>query len=347
MRQSLPPRTLWWRTKRSLPKYLLLLVVTIACPVLVYSFLYSPQTPFGTKPTYGVSFDPYYARSLGLDWHQTYLDLLDSLGVKYIRLSAPWNVIEQRPGEYFWGDLDWLMDEAKKRDVQVILSIGRKLPRWPECHDPSWLKNLSAPEVEKELLEMLKAVVTRYRDYPNLEIWQVENEPFFPFGNCQLASPALVKKEIDVVRSLDDRLLYTTDSGEGGTWFVAGQLGDLFGISMYRIVWFDFWGLLPPVYFKYPLPHWSYRLKSFLTGLPLDKIFLVELQGEPWGEKPNDQLTEEEEAQTMNQEKFNQIIDYSQKAGFKRIYLWGAEWWEYKRVKKGNSWYWDRAKELF
>jgi len=334
-----------FRLRRRLPKLVLLVLISLFTVLAVYSFLYGPQTPSPDRPVYGVSFDPYYAQSLGLDWQQTYSKLLDDLGVRHLRLTAHWNKIEPQPGQFFWDDLDWQMQEAEARGVKVALGVGRKLPRWPECHDPIWLESLTEEEVENELLSMIKTVVDRYHSYPNLEFWQVENEPFFPFGHCQLADPRLVKKEIDLVRSLDSRPTYTTDSGEGGTWFIAGHLGDYFGISMYRVVWFDFWGLLPPVYFKYPLPHWSYRVKAFLTQLPLAKILLVELQAEPWGDKPTPELTEAEEARTMSPTKFDQIIDYSQKAGFKRIYLWGAEWWLFKK-DQGQPAYWERVRKL-
>ena len=73
-----------------------------------------------------------------------------------------------------------LIEEAEKRGVKIILAVGRRLPRWPECHLPDWLKHES-DEVQKEnMLPMLKEVVTHYKDYESIVAWQVENEPFFP-----------------------------------------------------------------------------------------------------------------------------------------------------------------------
>ena len=51
------------------------------------------------------------------------------------------------------------------------------------------MKKLNQKEKEEALLNWLKVVVLRYKDYPNIKMWQVENEPFLTvFGECEKAS---------------------------------------------------------------------------------------------------------------------------------------------------------------
>ena len=56
-----------------------------------------------------------------------------------MRLPVYWDLVEKQPGIYEYADVDWQLDEAKKRDVAVILTVGIKVPRWPECHIPQWV----------------------------------------------------------------------------------------------------------------------------------------------------------------------------------------------------------------
>ena len=48
---------------------------------------------------YGISFNKSHAESLGLDWQETYLAMLNDLKPKYIRISANWDEIEKNKNE--------------------------------------------------------------------------------------------------------------------------------------------------------------------------------------------------------------------------------------------------------
>jgi hypothetical protein len=126
-------------------------------------------------------------------------------------------------------------------------------------------------------------------------------------------------------------------------------MGDYLGISMYRKVWFDFWGLFTGkyIYIQYPLAHWSYKIKANLVGVPVDKIIITEVQAEPWGPGINSSLTQEEKDRSMSKQDFIGIISYAQKSGFKDIYLWGAEWWLWQKDVQSTPFYWETAKALF
>jgi hypothetical protein len=49
----------------------------------------------------------------------------------------------------------------------------------------------------------------------------------------------------------------------------------------------------------------------------------------------------------MSRTDFYATLSYAQNAGFKRLYLWGAEWWLWEKEKNNNPYFWDTAKALF
>ncbi len=324
-----------------------LILLTVA-PIIIF-FFYRPKVQ--KNITYGVTFSKKYTNQLELDWKEVYLAILDDLEVRDIRLIAYWDDIEKERDEYNYEDIIWQLDEAEKRGANVILTLGRKVPRYPECFEPRWWRELENEEFKNiELLEYVKTTVEELKRYESINKWQVENEPFFKFGECVPSlSRELVLKEIEVVRTLDDRPIVIQDSGEGGFWFPSFQAGDILGISMYRKVWYDFWHIFLGnfIYFKYPLAHWTYKIKADLTLVPQEKIIVTELQSEPWGPAINSMLSEDEKNKTMSRHQFIDTITYAQKAGFKDYYFWGVEWWYWEKYVNNNPYFWDTAAALF
>ena len=298
---------------------------------------------------YGVTFSKKYAEQLGLDWQESYIKILDELGIKNIRLVAYWDESEPIDDEFNFDDILWQLEEAKKRDISVIMAIGRKVPRYPECFEPDWWKNLDSEELKKiELYEYVSRATLELKHFDNIVIWQVENEPFFPFGECEDIKEEDVEKEILIVREIDGRPILTQDSGEGGFWYPSYSRGDYLGISMYRRIWYDFWGIFfgNTVYFQYPLPNWTYRLRSIVLRVPMDKIIVTELQAEPWGPAGNEALSRAVKDKTMSKQHFLSTISYAQNSGFGELYLWGVEWWLFEKEVLNEPFFWDTARVL-
>lgn len=329
--------------------FLLGIFLLITIPVIFF-FINRPKVQHDIN--YGITFSNKYSEELGLDWKETYIKILDDLGAKNLRLVAYWDDIESTNDRFDFSDLRWQLAEAEKRDVNVILVVGRKVPRWPECFEPQWWKELQSQELRSiELYEYVEQAAIALKDYDSIKMWQVENEPFFPFGICDPIYKDDILREIDIVRKVDDkeRPILVQDSGEGGFWYPSYQMGDYLGISMYRKIWYDFWKVLlgRSIYFQYPLAHWTYKIKADLLRVPYQKIIVTELQAEPWGPGPNHTLSDEETNKSMSRNDFLSTISYAQKAGFKDLYLWGAEWWLWQKEVNNNPFYWDTAKALF
>lgn len=308
-----------------------------------YFFIGTP--PQAEKIIWGVNFSQKHAEDLGLDWQECYLSLLDDLGVKNIKILTHWDLIEPRQGEYNFKDLDWQIKTAEEKGAKLILVIGRKTGRWPECHIPEWAKNLKAKEQEQEVLKLIEKIVLRYKDSVFISKWQVENEPFFVFGECPEIKQEFVKKEIDLVKSLDSsRPVIISDSGEGSFWFKAARLGDIVGITMYEKIW----AKEISEYVNYPFPPTFYWMKAqIIKNLFNKKVICIELQAEPWGPVLLYDLPLEEQKKTMDLEQFRKNIDFAKKTGLDEFYLWGSEWWYWLKIKQNRPEIWQEAKLLY
>jgi len=152
--------------------------------LLFGGFLFIGKPPQAKEIIFGVNFSQKQASLLGLDWKETYLALLDDLRVRSLKVAAHWDLIEKEEGNFNFEDLDWQIKEAEKRKAKILLVIGMKTTRWPECHIPDWAKNLDKKNQQEKILEIVKKIVLRYNDSKTISYWQVENEPFFRFGEC-------------------------------------------------------------------------------------------------------------------------------------------------------------------
>src|SRR4030042_2657750 len=132
-----------------------LLAFLLVFLLLLGYFFVGPTKP-AKEITWGVNFSQKYTELLGLDWKNTYLALLDDLKVKNIKLITYWNEIESEENKYNFEDLDWQIKNAEERGVKILLVVGMKTPRWPECHIPDWAKNEDKEEQQPAILELIE-----------------------------------------------------------------------------------------------------------------------------------------------------------------------------------------------
>ncbi len=295
--------------------------------------------------TFGVSFSKYRAQSLGLDWQEAYLAILDDLKVTDIRLIAHWDDIEKEPGKLDFTDINWQVAEAEKRGVYVLMAVGYKLPGWPECHVPEWAKKYPVSEQYAALLRSFPTIINNLRTYKNIRAWQVENEPFFRFGDCPTwwIRKDFIDQEIALVRSLDKRPIVITESGEGDLWIKAAKRANIVGASVYRTVWNKY------IRYTYPFTANFYRAKGGLVKLVYGKPTLMhEIQMEPW--TPGVALPDfplEKQYLTMWPGRFRENIKIVREVGFSPAYLWGVEWWYWLKRQKNEPTIWEEARMLW
>lgn len=326
-------------------RILLVILTLLLFSILVLYVLAQKEVP--KKITYGISYNVPYVLELGLDPDTVFDAFVNDLKVRDFRLSTHWTLIEpiQNQFDFAWMDTD--IRKVEKVNGNIILGVGRRLPRWPECHIPDWAKSLTWEEQKKELREYITAVVLRYKNSPAVTHWQVENEPYlslFAHDFCGNLDEAFLEEEIALVKSLDPtRPVLVTDSGNLGTWNQAYRQGDAFGTSVYVYFWNPELGQ-----FKSILPPWFYRVKENIMALlhGEKEAFLIELSLEPWLLEPVTAVDIETQYSRMNIDKFNEIITYAENTRYEKQYLWGGEWW-YWLIKNGHPDMWERGKELY
>lgn len=333
--------------KRAVIGILLLIVLPF---MLLYALTLSWQIirPPAKQITYGVTFSQTNAKFLQLDWQKVYIETLDDLNVKHLRLQTYWNTIQKDEDKYDFSENDYMLDEAAKRGVKVILTVGIKQPRWPECYVPDWAQQLSVEKRQEKALEFITEVVKRYKDNPVVESWQVENEPliYFYASHCDKIDLAFLQKEVALIRSIDSHPIVIADSGELSLWKNQMQLSDVFGTTLYRTVWNKYMGYTTLIW-----PPGAYSLRSdFFRSVfaPNNKkTIVVELQSEPWL-PDNDPINTpiERQIEIFSLKSMDDNIEFANKTSFDEIYLWGVEWWYFMK-QKGHPEYWDNAKKLF
>ncbi len=328
-------------------KRTLVYVLVGFCVVVSFVVWLLAQKPIPDQITYGMSFNTPYARELGLDWRVTYDAILDELQVRKLRLAAHWPMVEPAPDVYNFEELDYQITRAEEVGATVVLAVGRRLPRWPECHTPGWAAELTLAERQSAQLEYITKVVRRYQQSPAVAMWQVENEPFlsvYAAEYCGDLDVDFLEEEIALVRSLDDsRPVLVTDSGNLGTWRGAYSHGDMFGTSVYVYFWNPELGQ-----FRTVLPPFVYRIKDNVMAAFYGRkpSVLIELSAEPWLLEPVTDVSLDVQFTRMNVSKFEDIIEYAADTRFDTQYLWGAEWW-YWLLLQGEPGMWERGKMLF
>lgn len=294
---------------------------------------------------FGVSFSQKMSTSFGLDWKENYMAVVNDLHPDGVRIMAYWDLVE--PSDDFWdfSDLDWQMKVARTAGVKVVIAVGQKAPRWPECHFPSWINFSEVEHKNMELLEFERKVIERYKNADNLLYWQIENEPYIPFGPCPKPDSKLVRQEVELARQIDTRhKLLLTDGGEWGLWYKQVRIGDVFGTTLYRKVYKNKFGSIYP-----PLTPEYYQMKraivSSLVGRKDEPFIVSELGLEPWWGKQIYELPISQQKELLSNKEIDEFVDFARRTNFDTVYMWGSEWWYFIK-KSGDGSYWEHVKSI-
>jgi hypothetical protein len=321
-----------------------LLATCVVLVVAVWFWAGDAKVPPG-QISWGLTYSSGDAKGLGLDPQAAYTAILDQLHPKRLRLAAYWTDIEPSPGKFDYSDLDFQTAEAEKRGIPYIIVVGRKVPRWPECYTPDWAKSLPMPQQQTGILNQITHTINRYNSNPHLLRWQVENEPYFQFGDhCPGVDTAFLQREVNLARDLSHKQIMVTDSGEASNWLGASQWADVFGSTLYRVVlnpqgkpFHHF--LWPDVYTRH-----ANLIKKLHPNVKLTVI--AELQGEPWSTYGLTNIPNSYRDLTLSHQQFADNIDFAAQVGFSEVYMWGAEWWYFEKLH-GDPFYWNTAANVF
>lgn len=328
----------FWAALATLISTFLLFLVVVSISSHVYAAMHKNE-----PRQWGASFSVKHANDIGLNWRQAFTEITNELNLKKIRLMSYWDLIEPVPGYYLFHDLDWQMDEAQRKGIKVSLAIGIRQPRWPECHEPDWAKPLITNKDYDALYAYMTAVVERYRNHPALESYQLENEALLRvFGECVDFNQDRLHKEMEMVRQLDpNHPIYMSLNGQTELP-TQGPYPDAYGYSIYRRNWVKEAGF----YVDYPyLPSWYSgrgQLIKWYTGKP---VFIHELQLEPWGPRQAWEILPHEQDYTMSVSRLRTTMKYARETEIKEIYLWGSEWWYWRKTVMNDPSIWNAVQE--
>ncbi|HEY1074926.1 MAG TPA: family 1 glycosylhydrolase [Patescibacteria group bacterium] len=319
----------------------------VATLLVIYGVLAIPvpRTP-DQSVTWGLTFSQKMSEELGDDWRAAYEDIVLNLKPQRLRLVAYWDKIESQSGRYVWDDFDWQVKLAKENNIPVTIAIGKKAPRWPECHVPSWADSLASTDQQSAINSYLTAVISRYKAEPNIEYWQVENEPFIGFGACPTLSQSVLEQEVALVRQLDPtHKILLTDGGAWGKWIEPAKLADAFGTTLYTKVYRKGIGYTRP---PFPAPYYSKKadIVRAATGQKDQPYIFTEIGLEPWGGKSIAEMSLEEQRSLHSLKDFRGTLEFARSTGFGTFYLWGGEWWHSLKFKGDDS-YWREAQKVF
>ncbi|MFH0937402.1 MAG: beta-galactosidase [Candidatus Daviesbacteria bacterium] len=328
--------------------------------------------------SFGTTFSQVQCRYLGFSpdqIKQAYLDILD-LGFGWIRLGSHWDEIEAKENTFNFTQLDWYLKEAQKRDVNIVLTVGIKAPRYPEFYFPEWVierfpKETSGktravdhnPELAWLALKFIEKVVKYTRDCPNIKYFQVENEPLVRvnFAGNRYLSLGFLQKELALVTKLKQEKQKIEINHSKSVWPIpipgyhdrthlnhSIKLADAVGLDVYAKVPLSSFIPFPfkNVYLTpFPFYFWN-RVQSWYQKIIQagKEAWITECQAEPW-EHGSAFHIQKREYPSSNPEMAEKLALKFKAIGYKPILLWGCEHWYYHKIHGHMEW-WEKMQHL-
>lgn len=113
---------------------------------------------------YGAAAQLYYAD------RERALTLMNNANFDWVRQQIQWKDIEGPKGNFGWGELDAIVNEANAKEIKVMLSIVRA-PSWARADQTNGM-----PDNVKDMGDFVEALATRYKGKVQAyEIWNEQN----------------------------------------------------------------------------------------------------------------------------------------------------------------------------
>ncbi len=311
------------------------------------------------RPNYlGTTFSQLQCRYIGLDYRAAFQEIC-ALGLDRIRLCAYWNEIEPQPGVFDFSTLDWLLQEADRYKIEVVLAVGMKVPRWTEFHFPQWVSDrydtgagekaldLRSPAVAELALKFVNEVVNHCRYAPAVKYWQIENEPFtrLEIAGGRFLSPEFVQREVSLVRSRlwqNQKILLTNAihlpkpklTEDLPAFRESLMAADAVGFNVYTKVPAGNSSryLEPESEFWDQLQDWQQQLDHANK-----ESWVAEAQAEPW-EPQKLVALDKPHYPSASPRQMQRLVDTLARSNYSTVLLWGCEYWYWHKTQGRNLW---------
>src|SRR3954464_5310093 len=98
------------------------IILLILIASVFFFFRYKPASDLN----WGLTFSYQEAKGLGFDPKVLYLDMINDLKPKNLRLMTYWDDSEKQRGKFDFQIVDEQLIEAQKQNINVVLVVGRK-----------------------------------------------------------------------------------------------------------------------------------------------------------------------------------------------------------------------------
>ncbi len=124
----------------------------------------TPLPPPAPKPGYGVQIDP------NTDDLSQVLRWVQGMGFGWVKVQVQWHIIEQRPEDYHWEELDRLVNLSYDFNFKLLISV---------VSAPGWLRsgegNTGPPHDPAEFGRFMRTMASRYAG--KVTAYELWNEP--------------------------------------------------------------------------------------------------------------------------------------------------------------------------
>ena len=286
--------------------------------------------------------------------------LIELTGARHVRLSAQWDEVEPRPGEFDFRALDAQLAAAGQAGATVSLSVGMKAQRHPEFYIPAWAMeglDLSRGAVlsdnrvlRQRALRMVAEVVRHVGDSPVVDSWGAENEGYIASHRSHewvlrreyVAEVAATIREHDPLKrpvSINHAQHFVMDR----RWKDALADADVLGQSLYpfRNVDLAVVEIVVNIMEIGPLmPNYAHQAGA--AREEGKQFWVTELQAEPWTDEDARLISPGQPSENLTPGRLLRNVEYARRTGAARVYLWGAEWWFYQG-ERFDDWRWMEA----
>jgi len=281
----------------------------------------------------GSSFSQHHLNHIGISPYEA-LVAYSQLGLTWIRLGCYWSEIETTPGNYRFDELDRLVAQCRTQDINIVMTVGMKAPRWPEFYIPRWLnKKPNDVSIESALFAFINKAIVHFKKQNHIRYWQVENEPLDPSGPHHWAIPFdTLAKEVALVRSLDRTRnivinLWGNELTKRNLYPQVLRIADIVGVDLYPRV-------PGPLGYRGPSDS-DEQLKYIFSNIKAagKQVWISELQAEPWGLRTS-----------CLPKHISENVQWVMQFVPDALWYWGYEYW-YAQLLKGNSQYWEKVQK--
>jgi len=275
------------------------------------------------------------------------LDKAIKLNFDYLRICVYWDEIEKKEGQYNWSQLEKTFTTCQKKKQDVVLTLGVKAPRYPEFYFPNWLKDkdLNNKQTQEKILTFVKKTVEKFKNLSCIKYYQVENEALDPSGLDNLTIPlSLLKKEISIVKKLDNRKIITSlwgnDLSKRKLLPKLAEISDIVGLDLYYQQFVK--KILGKSFYIGPADSQQKMLK--LLSKVDQEVWITELQAEPW--EANEQNYLAKNPKSISPQKIKSFYQKVSQLSVSTIFFWGFEYWFYQLSKNNNHSYFETISEI-